>query len=434
MLISLAVDFRHADLKTRERFHLTDERVAELYALPRPEAIRELLVLGTCNRMELYGWASVSAPADVVAALTALARHWIGDGTTRVEELVATGVHRSGPEAARHLLRVAAGLESQVLGDAQILGQVRAAYRRAAAAGALGAGLHRLADIALRTGKRVQHETGLVAGRNSVGAEAAHLALRRLGPLAGRRCVLVGCGKTGSRAARQLVKLGAADVVLINRTYAKAQALAQEVWGRAAPFQALHREIAVADVAIVATSSDIPPVRANSLKFCREMAGTDGRELLLIDLSMPRNIEPEVVGLTGVGLVDLDTLHHPVAQAEAARRAAVPDAERLVAEELVAFEDWVRAGSARDAIQPLREALGELCRREVTFASGDAAVAERLAERIVAKLLARPMAALRHAADRGESTEQYASALQTLFAAPAAGAGLPARAALREAE
>jgi glutamyl-tRNA reductase len=414
VLISLAIDFRRADLKTRERFFLTDQGVAQLYAEPRPAAVQELLLLSTCNRIELYGWASVRSPAEVLDALGQLARHWMGEDS-RADELVATAEQRCGEEAARHLLRVAGGLESLVLGDAQILGQVKAAYRRADEAGALGAGLHRLCDTALRTGKRVQHETGLIGGRNSVGAEAAILTHRRLGNLASKRVVIVGCGKTGTRAARQLVKLGAVDVVLINRSPHRAQQLAAEVWGRAAPFGSLHREIANADVAIVATGADVPPVRAASLKFCREMAGTSSRELLLVDLSMPRNIESEVVGLEGVSLVDLDTLQPPVAAAEAARLAAVPGAERVVTEELAEFMRWVNASAAREAIRPLREVLGELCRREVAFAAGDE-VAERTADRIVAKLLARPMETLRLATARGERVDGYAEALQVLFA------------------
>ena len=419
MLISLAIDYNRADLETRERFFLTDEGVVKLYACPRPAVIQELLLLSTCNRLEMYGWSSASSSEEVVSALMALAHHWMGGGQ-RVDELIATATHRTGHEGARHLLRVAAGLESQMLGDAQIHGQVKAAYRRADQAGALGPGLHRLCDAALRTGKRVQHETGLVGARNSVGAEAAHLTARRLGALASRRIVIVGCGKTGTRAARQLVKLGAVDVVLMNRSPARAQELAQEVWGRAAPFSSLHRELAKADAAIVATAADTPPVRAASLKFCREMAGTAERDLLLIDLSMPRNIEPEVVGLPGCSLVDIDTLHPPVARAEANRLAAVPAAEQVVAEELEDYFSWVNAARARTAIGPLREALGELCRREVAFVAGNDDIAERAAERIVAKLLARPMVAFRSASARGEPLDHYADALHALFAVPPA--------------
>jgi len=417
VLISLAVDFRGADIGTRERFHLADDRVVQLYAEPRDAVIREFALVSTCNRIELYG---VTAPgaehAAVVQALSALAGRWMG-GDEHADELIEVATHRSGALAAEHLMRVAAGLESMILGDNQILGQVRCAYRRAAAAGATGPVLHRLFDAAMRVGKRIQHETSLVGGRSSVGAEAAHLSLRQLGPLARRRCVVIGCGKTGVRAARQLVKLGAVDVVLINRSPAKAQELATDLWGRAAPFSALHRELAVADVGIVATSADLPPVRAASLKFCREMAQTTGRELLLIDISMPRNIDPDVVGLDGVSLVDLDTLAPPVQAAVSVREAAVPQAEGIVQEEALDFAVWLDEAAARDAIGPLREMLGELCRREVAFAAGDD-IAARTADRIVAKLLAQPMTAIRVAHRRGESLEQYTEALRRLFTRP----------------
>lgn len=414
MLISLALDFRRADLRTRERFYLTDERVDALYQEARGDLVQELALVSTCNRIELYAWSPARAPAEFVAALSDLARRWMGDDSS-ASDLIATATHRQGADVSLHLCRVAAGLESQVLGDAQILGQVRRAYRRATEAGVVGAHLHRLFDAALRAGKRVQRETSLVGGKNSIGAMAASVAARRLGPLVRRRCVVLGCGKTGARAARALVKLGAADVVLINRTPQRAHDLAEEVWGRAAPFDALHREIAQADVAIVATGAERPPVRASSLRFCREMAGTQDHELLILDLSLPRNVEPEVVGLPGVSLVDLDHLNPPLAAAEQARRDAVPAAERIVEQELCEFDAWLRQEPAREAIRPLCEALVEVCRREVGHAAG-ADIAERAAERIVAKLMARPMLVLRHAHERGHSTEALTAALQSLFA------------------
>ncbi len=415
MLISLALDFHRADLRTRERFHLSEPRVAQLYGEPRSVPVEELALVSTCNRIELYGWASVDEPAAVSHALAELARRWMAHDA-RAEELIATATHRTGEEVARHLMRVTAGLESLVLGDAQILGQVRRAYRRAVEAAAVGAGLHRLFDTALHAAKRVQTETGLIARRNSVGSEAAALAARRCGPLDGRRCLIVGCGKTGEAAARQLVKLGAVDVVMVNRSPQRAEDLATELWGRAAAFDGLHREMALADVAVVATSADRPPVRAASLRFCREMAGTAERPLLMIDLSMPRNVEPEVAGLPGVTLLDLDALHVPLATAEAERRRAVPAAERIVEDELTRLRVWLSTSSARDAIQPLREVLTELCRREIAFAAGEYA-ADRAAERIASKLLAHPMQAMRSAMERGESLEPYAEVLRALFPA-----------------
>jgi glutamyl-tRNA reductase len=413
MLISLALDFRRADLRTRERFHLSEQRVSELYHQPRRAPITELALVSTCNRIELYGWATIDAPQAVSRALAELAREWMAQDV-RAEELITTATHRVGDEAARHLIRVAAGLESLVLGDAQILGQVRRAYRRAVEGGGMGAGLHRLFDTAMHAAKRVQAETALIGRRSSVGSEAAGLASRRAGPLDTRRCVVIGCGKTGEAAARQLMKLGAVDIVLVNRSLPRAQDLATELWGRAGTYEGLHREMALADVVLVATSAERAPVRAASLRFCREMAATEDRPLLVIDLSMPRNVEPEVAGLPGVTLLDLDALHLPLATAEAERRHAVPAAEGIVEQELGRLREWLSAAGARDAIQPLREVLTELCRREIAYAAGTVDV-DRAAERIAAKLLAHPMQAMRSARARGESLEPYVKALQALF-------------------
>ncbi|MDX2260457.1 MAG: glutamyl-tRNA reductase [Gemmatimonadales bacterium] len=415
MLISLALDYRRADVATRERFHLSAERTSALYEAPRNNGVRELLMISTCNRIELYGFTEALDTEAVVAALGDLARRWMGDDP-KVDELLATATHRSGLDAAEHLLRVASGLESQVLGDAQIMGQVKRSYQQATEAGAIGPALHRLLGLALHTAKRVKHETGFLSGRHSVGAEAAGLAARHLGNLGAMRCVIVGCGKTGQRAARQLAKLGAADIVCINRSSERSHALAAELWGRAAPWDALHRELAQADLAIVATGAPTPPVRRNGLELNRRVAGRDVRPLLLMDLSMPRNIEPEVVGLPGVTLVDLDTIQTPVNAAEAARREAVPEAEAIVREELAGWRDWVGEAPARAAIRPLAEALAEVCRREVAWVAGEDA-ADRAADRIVAKLMARPMEALRASEARGgqEEVVELAQALQSLF-------------------
>ena len=416
MLISVSLDFHHASVTVRERFHLADARVDQLYALPRTELVHEVALLSTCNRLELYAWTAATSDEECEAAMLDLIDRWAEGDRERAKELAGLVTQRAGMEAASHLVRVAAGLESQVLGDNQILGQVRRAYLQARKAGVVGTGLHRLFAVALHAAKRVQHETGLIGGRHSVGAEAAALAARQMGPLVKRRCVVVGCGKTGERAARQLVKLGAADIVLINRSPDKAEALAKDIWGRAAPFDRLHRELARADIAIVATSAEQPPVRASSLRFTRESAGTDGRPLLFIDLSIPRNIEPEVAGLAGVTLLDLDALQPPLAQAAALRKAAVPRAEFIVADELAGFEAWCKAAAARDALLPLRLALDEVCRRELAFAGAQqGADLDRAAERIVAKLMARPMVVLRSKTERGESVDSVSATLRTLF-------------------
>lgn len=414
MLISIAIDFRLADVATRERFHLSEERLTQLYRTARSEIVTEAALIATCNRTELYAWVDSEDMKVVERAVLTLARRWMrtrADG----DALLHTATRRYGEQAARHVIRIASGLESQVLGDGQILGQLRAAYKRASHGHAAGPVLHRLFETALRAGKRVQTETSLSAGRNSVGAEAAVTAAQRFGNLQNARCVVVGSGKTGTRAAKQLHKLGARDIVLINRTFDKAHELAKFVGGRAAPMESLHIEAAMADVVIIATGSEVPILTHEALLHAREACAASGYALLLMDLSVPRNIDPAVTQQMGVTLIDLDTLHQPILDAEETRRDAVPTAARICEDEIGQFNEWLSAMPARDAIKPLREALEGVARREVAFAAGDEEVANRTASRIVAKLLAGPMAALRRTVQRGEPLDAQAMMLFEMF-------------------
>ncbi|MBA3917361.1 MAG: glutamyl-tRNA reductase [Gemmatimonadaceae bacterium] len=437
MLISIAIDFRHADVATRERFHLSEERLAQLYQTVRTDVITEAALISTCNRTELYAWVASSAPEVIARSVQVLARRWM---RTRAEgeALLRVACQRQGREAASHIIRIAAGLESQVLGDGQILGQLKTAYKRAAngasAAGhsATGPVLHRLFETALRAGKRVQTETALTAGRNSVGAEAALTAAQRFGDLAMARCVVVGAGKTGARAAKQLHKLGARDLVIVNRTFENAVTLAAMVGGRAAEWETRHVEAAMADVVVVATGSEIPVLEAPRLALAREACANTGYALLLLDLSLPRNVDPAATALPGVTLVDLDSLSQPVLAAESMRREAVPQAEEICAQEVEAFLDWLANMPARAAIRPLRAALEDVARREVAYHAKDAHVAERAAARIVAKLLAGPMAALRRAVQRGEPLDQHAMMLLEMFAPNGALADVPVASDARE--
>lgn len=413
MLISIAVDFRNADVATREKYHLTGERVTALYGRPRDALIRELALVSTCNRDELYAWSDAEGDAALERATVELARRWMGTKKD-TRGLLQIAKRRVGLDVARHLLRVASGLESQVIGDGQILGQVRASYKYAQASRGLGPVLHRLFETALRTGKRVSAETSLSAGRNSIGAEAAAMALHRFGSLEHTRVVVAGAGKTAERTVRQLHKLGARDIVIVNRTPERAQALAKAVGGRAAPMDALHLELAMADVGVAATGSEVPIIRADALRQTRDNCGTTGYALFLVDLSVPRNIEPACARLSGATLVDLDALHIPIMAAEEMRRSSIPSAGRIAEEELRAFAEWASAAGARAAIRPLHDALVEIARREVAFAAGDD-LAARTAERIAAKILARPMAALRSALARGDGVDEVSAALDALF-------------------
>jgi glutamyl-tRNA reductase len=416
MLISLAVDFQAADVATRERFHLSPKRVAELYANFQNDGLAELALIATCNRTELYAWCPDATPESVGNWAALMARRWMPEEDDTAALLGVAAV-RTNLAAARHTLRVASGLESQILGDGQILGQTRRAHASASAANAAGPVLHRLFETALRAGKRVRTSTGLCSGTTSIGAQAVAFAAKRYGPFANARIVIAGCGKTGECAARQFVKLGARNLVLLNRSASRSEQLASDLAVRSAPMQALHAEIANADIVVVATGSEEPLVTAAALESARRDARTNEAPLLLIDLSMPRNIEVATAALPGVSLADLDMLHPVVADAERVRRSAIPAAEAVVEAELQDFADWLATASARAAIRPLREALADVCRRELAHVTSEE-VAQRISKRIVAKMMASPMLAVRNTLARGEPVAELTRSIHVLFSQP----------------
>jgi glutamyl-tRNA reductase len=388
-LLQVGVDFRIAPVAVRERWTLDDGALDRLHREAAAREIPELVVLRTCNRTEFTAFGPDPAHGpDLLFDLWRLAlRRPTG------ERPVPAAI-RTGPEAARHLLRVAAGLESQILGDIHILGQLRRDYRDALRRSSVGPSLHRLFDAALRAGKRVRKETALMAGRPSVGSEAAAFLARCLPPGAPRRIVVVGAGKIGSAAARTAATLPGMEVVLLNRTPERARLLAGEWGGRWGTLEDLGEILPEAGGLLVATSAPGPWVDAEVLA-----RRPSGRPFPVVDVSLPRNVDPGVERLTGIALVDLDRLHPDAARVEEARRESVPEAEAVLEEELRSYAAWMADSEIRDALRPLHELVMDICRREIRHAvdagSDPGSAADRAARRIAAKLLARPMTALR---------------------------------------
>ncbi len=431
MLVSLGLDHRSAGLEIRERFHLPDPEVPKVYEALARNGIREAVLARTCNRLEVTcWWPGADLGQGGIEAGRAICRAWVGNDGPEAELLLAHSRVRTSTDAVRHLLRVAAGLESQILGDIHILGQIRRAFRDAVENGSVGSHLHRLFETALRVGKQVKRETHLMATRSGVGSEAARRAMdcpAQTGreALADRLCVVVGSGKIGSQAAHSLVSLGAKRIAIVNRTLHRAQVLADELGGtaEAGGLDALPGLLARAAVVIVATDAPDPVLTAAGLLRSRPTGGSgsesmrSGRApLLVIDVSVPRNVEPAVAGLPGVELIDLDTLHPEAADVEKSRNAAVPEAEARVETGVEDFFGWLDLDEARQALRPFHEVLSEICRREVSYVVGASPLSERTAERIVARVLAHPMTTLRAASERGESMQSAAGALGGLFA------------------
>jgi glutamyl-tRNA reductase len=367
-LLAVGVSHRHAPLELRERLYLSDGHAREL--------AEELgaVVLSTCNRTEIY-----MAGGDPAHAQAELERY----SGLELEGVLATW---EGGEAVGHLFRVAAGLDSLVPGEAEILGQVRLAYEGALNAGVTGPVLNRLFEDALHTGKRVRTEAKLAEMPESVAASAVELAEEALGGLDGKRALLFGAGRMSELAARDL-RVHGAEVVVASRTLESAQELAERVGGRAAPFDAVAVELTDADLVVSATRCPYPILHAEAVQ-----ART--KPLVLIDIAVPRDLDPEIGKLEGCTLFDIDELGGGLV----GREEDIREAERIVAEEAARFADWRRSRGAAPAIAALRRRAEEIRSEELARAGArlselsprERETVETLTSQIVNKLLHAP--------------------------------------------
>lgn len=293
-LYCLGLSHHTADVSLRERFVVPEVAVPHFLGSLRAEAgAAECVVLSTCNRVEVY-----AAGGDAGACALLLER----------QAGVAADLYRhEGAEAARHLIRVAAGLDSMVLGETEILGQVKEAYAAARSAGTTGPVLNRLFQQSFRAAKEVRTSTGITRGAVSVGAAAAHLAARTLGTLDGRRVLLLGAGEAGTLVARSLRTRGANDLVVANRTASKAAQLAAELGGRRADFTAWRELLPGTDIVVACAAS--PTRLLSAAELAPVMAARPGRPLFVLDLAVPRDFDPGIRTLPGVDWHDVDSLH-----------------------------------------------------------------------------------------------------------------------------
>jgi len=339
-LIVLGLSHRTAPVEQREKASLAEPGArSALGVLLGDPAVNEAAVLSTCNRTELF--AVVADPARAEATLSeALVDH---SRITTDELAEASYVHR-GHSAARHLFRVAASLDSMVLGESEIQGQVRAARDLAREAGTLGPLLDRTFAQALATGRRVRSQTRVAAGAVSVSSVAVDLARTALGDLRGRRALLVGAGRAAEATARALLGQGLGEIVVSNRTPATASRLAGRFGGRAAGLESLAHDLAAVDVVISSTDAARTILDADSLR--RALHGD--RPVVLIDIAVPRDVDPRVAKLPGVRLHNIDDLKR-VAEANLnGRRKEAARAEVIVAAEMRRFAAWSRRSRAED--------------------------------------------------------------------------------------
>ena len=415
-LLALGVSHKTAPLELRERLALPEGRAAGvLRQLRAHDAIQEAVAISTCNRTELYFVTSDPVGAEN-EALGELSRQADIPPTELLGHIYAL---RDG-EAVRHLFEVAAGLDSMIVGEAEVQGQVKRAYELALVEGVTGPVSNRLFRDALGAGKRVRTETGISRSRVSVSSVAVELAEATLGELTDRRVLIIGAGETGELTARALHERGVETVFVANRRYDRAIGLAQRFDGHAVRFEELPTQLAAADIVVAATGSPHTLVGREEMETVMELR--DGRPLLLIDLAVPRDIDHAVRKLPGVTLYDMDDLQRQVARNLSVREAEASRARSLVEDEAARYENWLATLEVVPTISALRErgeAIVEQVLREndsrwESLSDGDRERVALLARAVVSRLLHEPTVRLKRVTE-GDSGYAYLQAVRELF-------------------
>jgi glutamyl-tRNA reductase len=416
-MLVVGLSHQTAPIEIRERLAIPPKEVTttlqRITALP---TVIEAVVLSTCNRVEIYAAPHPDAPArDVSHELSAML------GEIGGREVLPHLGSRLGLEAVRHLFRVASSLDSLVIGEPQILGQLKNAIRHATEARSLGPELNLAMRSALSVAKRVRTETAIGEGQVSVPSIAVDLARHIFEDVAGKTALLVGAGEMAESAAKLLARAGA-RIHVVNRSLDRAERLAEAVGGSPEPWDRLTDMLISADIVVSSTASPIPVITKKMVKSLRRKRR--GRSLFLIDIAVPRDVEPTVNDVENVYLYDIDDLSHVVARTLAERKTEAERAESLVAIETRAFEERRSQQAMKPLIVALRERTraaidGELersCRGRLKHLSeSDRAALDKMAEAAVNKILHAPTKRLKQLAASPRSQE-IAQLLVELFA------------------
>ncbi len=402
-LLALGISHKTAPVAVRERLALAPRATSRLVQeLVARDDVDEAVVISTCNRTEVYLVTTdpVEAEADVLGVLARRSGF-------RPTELAGSIYSPTNCDAARQLYRVTSGLESMVVGEAEVQGQVRRAYETALEAGTTGTMTNRLFTAALQAGKRVRTETAIGAARTSVATIGVELASQVVGDLTDRNVVVVGAGETSELVARAMAARGVHTLFVANRHADRARALADGVGGSVVPFDELPMQLATADVVISSTSSPHPLIEVDSLE--QVMRHRADRPLVLIDLAVPRDVEPACAQLPGVTLFNVDDLQAAVARNLSVREGERSHAEEIVEEEIQRFARWLGELDVRPTVAGLREhgqqivdgVLAENAGRWESASPRDLQRVDAIARAVMQRLLHEPTRQLKELAQEG---------------------------------
>jgi glutamyl-tRNA reductase len=360
-IILVGLNHKTAPIAVRERLAFTDEACAEgLRALVDGKVVNEGLIFSTCNRVEVVAATAGESEADGRERIT----EFLSQSRCVAYEDFNSHLYSHADDAAvRHIFRVASSLDSMVVGEPQVLGQVRRAYSLAVSAGTAGRVLNRLVHQALHVAKRVRTETGIAASAVSISYMAVELGRKIFGNLKGRTVLLVGAGEMAELSARHLVSAGVARVLVTNRTSETAQQLASQFGGEAVEFSSLPTYLAEADIVICSTGASdyliTPTIAREALEMRRN------RPAFFIDISVPRNIDPEVGNIPNLFIFDIDDLESVIASNIREREREAERAELIVDSEVMQFQQALRTLDLGPTLGALRQKLQDIARNEM---------------------------------------------------------------------
>ncbi len=441
-LFVIGLSWKTAPVALREKLAFSDDELpGVLRELTSQPSIGEALIISTCNRVEIFATTPRAAPASAITSATAEARRFLTRSRNVSSEVLSEALYElTDEDAARHVFHVAAALDSMVVGESQIAGQLKEAYGVAAHAGTAGPVLGRCMERAFGTAKRVRTETGIARGAANVSSVAVELAQLVFGELAGKRVLVIGAGKMSALAARHLRAHGAGRVAVTNRSETRARELAREIEGEVRPFEDLEVLLASFDVVVTSTASREPVLTAPLLK--RAMKKRRRRSLVIMDIAVPRDVEPKAGGLDGVYLFDVDDLRRVADQNIQERLREAEAAARIIEEEVAQFIRWVQIQPVVPTIRALREHFSKVAEAEVEKAvralrtredpDEQEQVVRRLGELLINKLLHDPMGALKSGGE--PSGEELVAAVHRLFPLEDPGIEPPRRAPARSAQ
>lgn len=418
-LVAVGINHKTAPVELRETVASSGEELHELLlALQNEAGLQEAMVVSTCNRVEIYGVARGWAQAGERSLRVLAERRGVAP-----DALVHHGFVRGSREAAEHIFRVAASLESMVVGEPQILGQVKDAFDLARSHGTVGAVLDRCLTSAFRGAKRVRTETSIARGAASVPSVAVDLARSIFGDLSDCAALLVGAGEMSQQSGMNLRSAGISTITVVNRSAPRGEALAAELGGRYVPWEGLSEQLARADIVITSTGAPRPVIDRALLRPV--MRARRGAPIFLVDIAVPRDVDPDVLKIEEVFVYNIDDLQGIVDANMRTRAAEAERAAELLIGEIDGFVGWQRSRSVGPVIQRLHAhargvAEGELARLSGRFGEmtpSQRKAVESLAHGIVRKLLHRPVTSLRQSA---EGEEAYAAnalveAVENLF-------------------